>query len=249
MEAFCSRFTKGPRFAGVQVREPFTKPKETLFGRFSPTKGAFALMNPSPTKALESRSQAAAGALGHPRLWMLQGGFLLALCLSALVERIPLPFTPVPMTLQVFVVYLAALTLGANRSLPVVAGYLLLGAAGLPVFSGGAAGFGHLFGATGGYLLGFLPAAWLVGAGIQRNQRPEHGLSRFSLIRDAAVLASALTLIYLLGSTWLWAVTGLAWHRVLALAVFPFVVLDLVKIATAYSIWRLSGRRIAKFLS
>ncbi len=115
---------------------------------------------------LPARSVRRTAVLGTPRLWACQAGFLAALSLTALTERIPLPFTPVPLTLQVFVVFLAALFLGGRRSLPVVCGYLALGAAGLPLYSGGGAGLTHLFGATGGYLLGFVFAAWVVGAGM-----------------------------------------------------------------------------------
>lgn len=189
--------------------------------------------------------------LGGPRLWAFQGLFLAALSLAAYV-RIPLPFTPVPLTLQVFVVVLAGLLLGGRASLPVVAGYLALGAAGLPVFSGGAAGLGHLFGATGGYMFGFLLAAWAVGTWIGRpsgNEIATDTTEASRLRRDAAVLALGMVLIHGFGALWLGAMTRMGTGSVLAMAVAPFVLIDVVKIATAYAIYRLAGRAVGRFIA
>ena len=84
-----------------------------------------------------------------------------------------LPFSPVPITGQTFGVLLLAMGLGRVRGTGIVLAYLLEGAAGLPVFAGGAAGIPVLFGPTGGYLLGFLVAAyvvsWLAEKGWDRN--------------------------------------------------------------------------------
>lgn len=76
---------------------------------------------------------------------------------------IPLPFSPVPIVLQNFFILLIALVLGPRMGTASVALYLLLGALGLPVFAGGKGGFAHFFGPTGGYLVGFLLAAWITG--------------------------------------------------------------------------------------
>ena len=77
--------------------------------------------------------------------------------------KIPIPFSPVPITLQVFFIFLAGAMLGARWGTLSVIVYLLLGIVGLPVFSGGASGLGVLLGPTGGYLIGFVVAAFLVG--------------------------------------------------------------------------------------
>lgn len=94
--------------------------------------------------------------------------FTAATALSARV-LIPLPDTPVPITLQTLVVTLAALSLGPWRGMLSMALYLLIGAAGFQVFAGGNWGFQTLLGATGGYLIGFLlaqpVAAWVAAAG------------------------------------------------------------------------------------
>lgn len=165
------------------------------------------------------------------RVRLIQLGYLVALCLAAFV-RIPLPFTPIPLTLQVLVVFTAALTLGGAASLPVIVAYLLLGGAGLPVFSGAQGGFGSLFGATGGYLIGFLPMAWIVGTWIHRG-------SQTNMLRDSAVLAAGLIALYACGALWLKTLTGVAWSQLWAMAVAPFILVDAIKAATAYALYRL----------
>ena len=94
--------------------------------------------------------------------FVLVSGASLLIVVSAQIA-IPLPFTPVPLTLQTLAVLAAGTALGSSRGALAVALYLWEGCAGLPVFSGAASGITHLLGPTGGYLLGFLPAAWLTG--------------------------------------------------------------------------------------
>jgi biotin transport system substrate-specific component len=76
---------------------------------------------------------------------------------------VPLPFSPVPLTGQTFGVVLVGAVLGRNRGAAALLAYLLEGLAGLPVFAGAAGGPAVLLGPTGGYLVGFIPAAWLAG--------------------------------------------------------------------------------------
>ncbi|MGO9412364.1 MAG: biotin transporter BioY, partial [Spirochaetia bacterium] len=85
----------------------------------------------------------------------LVAGFSLIIAVSAQVS-IPLPFTPVPVTLQTFAVVLTGALLGSRRGAAAIVAYLAEGLAGLPVFSLGRAGFAHLLGPTGGYLVGFV---------------------------------------------------------------------------------------------
>src|SRR5690242_18662550 len=87
---------------------------------------------------------------------------------------IPLPFTPVPLATQSHVVLLLACLLGAKRASFAVLVFLFQGAIGLPVFSGGAAGILHLAGPRGGYLLGYLVAAFVTGMIMERmaNRTP-----------------------------------------------------------------------------
>ena len=142
---------------------------------------------------------------------------------------ISIPAT-VPFTMQTFGVFLCVGLLGGRRGTLAVSVYLLLGAVGLPVFSGFTGGIGHLFGATGGYIIGFLFSAlvmWL----IERL----HGRSIKTLV--LSMIAGLIT-CYAFGTAWFMVVyakdsgsiglmTALAW------CVFPYVIPDAVKIALA----------------
>lgn len=84
--------------------------------------------------------------------------------------KIPLPFTPVPITLQTLVVLLSGAMLGSYYGALAMIIYLILGAIGLPVFAGGSSGFGALFGPTGGYLLSYPIAAFIIGKMLERKK-------------------------------------------------------------------------------
>ena len=88
--------------------------------------------------------------------------FSAVLCVIA-PFTIPVPVSPVPLSISTFVIYLAAVLLGAKQSALCVLVYLLLGMVGLPVFSGFSGGIGVLLGPTGGYLMGYIPCALIVG--------------------------------------------------------------------------------------
>src|SRR5512134_3914103 len=93
-----------------------------------------------------------------------------ALFVAALAQvKVPLPFTPVPLTGQTFAVLLAGAVLGSKRSAASMLLYIALGAFGLPVFAGGASGLAYLSGATLGYLVGFVLAAFVVGLLAERG--------------------------------------------------------------------------------
>lgn len=84
--------------------------------------------------------------------------------------KIPLPFTPVPITLQTLMVLLSGAMLGSYYGSLAMIIYLILGAIGLPVFAGGSSGFGALFGPTGGYLFSYPIAAFIIGKMIERKK-------------------------------------------------------------------------------
>ena len=105
---------------------------------------------------------------------------------------------PVPITLQTFAVLLSGAVLGARRGFLAVLLYVVVGAAGLPVFSGGAAGLGVLAGPTAGYLLGFPLAAGFCGLLVERL--PRRSLASAPMIFAAGLLSSAL-FIHTLGMT------------------------------------------------
>ncbi len=148
------------------------------------------------------------------------------LCASAYVT---VPLQPVPMTLQVFFVVLAGLLLAAPWASAAMAVYLLLGAAGLPVFSGAKGGLGVIAGPTGGYLIGFLlaaPVASLVREALVRTQtRP--------ILADGVAAAFAILVVYTVGAVQLAMVTGMSAAEAVAAGVAPFLVLDAGKAAAA----------------
>lgn len=148
-------------------------------------------------------------------------GVSLLLAVSAQIA-IPLPFTPVPVTLQTLVVLLCAAALGSRRGPLAILAYLAEGAAGLPVFSGGRAGIGHLLGPTGGYLAGFLAASLVVGA------LAEAGWTRKPLHALAALVAGS-ACIYIPGMMWLGVSVG--YSSVIALGLLPFLPGEAFKLA------------------
>ncbi len=179
--------------------------------------------------ALELRG----GALRQ--LALILGGSLL-LALSAQLQ-LPLPFSPVPVTGQTFAVLLLGALYGSRRGAVTVATYLAAGAAGLPVFAGGGFGVARLVGPTAGYLVGFVAAAFAVGA------LSERGWDRKPLTA-AAGMALGNLIIYAAGVLWLSRFVG--WGGVLEGGVLPFLVGDAFKIALAAALlpagWKLVGR-------
>lgn len=131
----------------------------------------------------------------------------------ALGARINVPMIPVPMTMQTFAVLLIAALGGRALGVQSVLAYLAQGAAGLPVFAGGA-GLAYIAGPTGGYLAGFLAAAWVTGALGDRGWN--HGLLRPTL----SVLAGHAA-IFALGVVWLQSFTG--WGSAVEAGVVPFL--------------------------
>ncbi len=148
-----------------------------------------------------------------------------SLLVAAMAQvRIPLPFTPVPITGQTFAVLLIGAALGSRRGAASLLLYLVEGALGLPVFSGGAAGFAALAGPTGGYLLGFVCAAFLVGL------LAERGMDRH-FISALPVFLAGEAVIYLFGVTWLATFVGPS--RAFADGLFPFILGDAIKLVAA----------------
>jgi biotin transport system substrate-specific component len=157
---------------------------------------------------------------------ILVAGFPLLVALSAQVA-IPLPFTPVPVTLQTLMVLATGALLGSRRGAAAIILYLAEGAAGLPVFAMGGSGPAHLAGPLGGYLVGFVPAAFLAGLFCER------GWGRNGLLAFAG-LAIADLAIYVPGLLWLGAFTGFS--RVLIQGALPFLVADFLKAAACASL-------------
>lgn len=160
-------------------------------------------------------------------------GFALLTVASAKVT-IPLPGTPIPGTLQTLPVLLAGLVLGARFGALSQAAYLGLGLAGLPVFALPGAGPGYLFGPTGGYLIGFVGASYLVG-----TIAPPAGGAGF-LRRFLAVVAG-IAIIHAAGVLWLgflFPSPGDAWR----VGSLPFLGFDLAKGVLACALAGASSR-------
>jgi len=163
------------------------------------------------------------GAATLPRDLVLVLAASLLTGLSAQAE-IRLPVTPVPVTLQPLAVFLIGATLGSRRGALAMLAYLVEGAAGLPFFAGGAAGFAHLAGPTGGYLLGFVPAAFATGWFAER------GWDR-GVLRTLVAMAAGSVLLFACGLAQL--ATFVGRDRVLEAGLYPFVIGDLIKMAVA----------------
>lgn len=140
------------------------------------------------------------------------------------------PFSPVGITLGTLLVYLTGLLLGAKLCSISVLLYLALGFLGLPVFSGYTAGAGVLFGPTGGYLLGYLPCAFLAGLFSGGAGRGKKAMFRFVLGAICGTL-----LLYLCGTLWFFAVFAkeVTFADALFQCVVPFLPFDVVKIVLA----------------
>jgi len=160
------------------------------------------------------------------RTVFLVGGFALLTALGALI-RIPLPFTPVPITLQTFFVLLAGATLGIKRGTLSQMVYVFAGATGIPIFAGMSSGIALLAGPTGGFLAGFLVAPAVVGYLVGDSS---------SRSRLMGALLAGTTLIFLFGNLWLWKVTGGTLMNTLSLGFLPFIPGAIIKIGLVIAI-------------
>jgi biotin transport system substrate-specific component len=134
---------------------------------------------------------------------------------------VPLPFSTVPVTAQSLAVMMAGDLLPVRHAAASLIVFLMLGAAGLPVFSGGTAGLGIIVGKTGGYLIGFLVGAVFIS--ILKGKRP-------SLVRLLCVNAvGGIVVVYIFGVLWMNFVTGIGLDKAVILGALPFIPGDIVK--------------------
>lgn len=167
---------------------------------------------------------------------LLVVGASMIIALAAQIA-IPLPFTPVPLTLQPLAVILVGVTLGSTRGAAAAALYLLEGASGLPVFAEGHGGAIWLAGFTGGYLLSYPFAAWVAGAISERGWGN-------SILRAVAGMLLALGVIYLGGWSWFAILTDARTAFVSGVA--PFILADIVKVALGAALLPKAQQLIAK---
>ncbi len=147
--------------------------------------------------------------------------FAALICISAYIV-VPLPFSPVPITLQTLFIMLAGLLLPVGYAGLVVIIYLLLGIIGLPVFSGGASGIGSLLGPTGGYLFGFLIGAMVISILVRTSS------NKFTTSFISSIIGG-IVVVYALGVPWLSYKTGMGIGKAFAVGAVPFLLGDILK--------------------
>jgi len=162
--------------------------------------------------------------------------FVVFLSISALI-RIPLPFTPVPVTMQTMVVFLSGVLLGPVVGMAAILSYMTLGFTGVPLFTNAGSGWLYFFGPTGGYLIGFMLASGLIGFLYRR-------LKSKNIFSLSIVMMAGIPVIYFFGGLWL----SLGYHwtvkEILTLGALPFVGPDVIKVFCAATIVQgLCGRK------
>jgi len=148
--------------------------------------------------------------------------------LTAVGAYIAIPIGPVPIVLANFFVMSAGLLLGKKWAPASMAVYLLIGLAGLPVFTGGGSGPASFAGPTGGFLLAYLVSAFVIalicGAGEPK------------LWKDGVAVLAGIAVVYLIGVPWLKFSLSMDWSKALAAGMIPFIPGDLIKAAAAVAI-------------
>lgn len=152
---------------------------------------------------------------------------LISVC--AVATALPFGVNGVPVTLQLFGIFLAGAVLGAKRGFLAVLLYLVVGAAGLPIFAGGTSGIAPFTGVTGGYLFAFPFAALIVGFGVERARRRNIAITA-GVVIAAGIVAE--TLVWLVGATGIALYADTPWWTTVKSS-FAYVPADLVKLAAA----------------
>jgi len=140
---------------------------------------------------------------------------------------IPLPFTPVPLSLSTFAVLLSAAALGTVRGVLAMSIYAVAGMVGVPWFASGTSGIQT---PTLGYIIGYILAAAIVG------KLAETGATK-SMWRTAGIMILGTTIIYLIGFTWLKFAIDVSWAQALTLGVAPFLIGDAIKVLAAAALF------------
>jgi len=150
-----------------------------------------------------------------------------AVLMMAALSRITIPLQPVPVTGQTLGVLLTGIMLGRKRALAAMVTYIAMGIIGFPVFANGAFGLATLIGPTGGYLLGFIPAAYVMGF------LGEKGWYKQVLTAIAALVIGH-SIVFATGLLWLTNFAG--WSNILAIGLLPFLPGAVVKTLIAFAL-------------
>lgn len=182
--------------------------------------------------------------------------FVSAVGLLTASAYVSVPFFPVPLTMQTLAVLLIGGLLGPTLGASAVAGYIALGAAGFPVFHNGLGGLAVLAGPTGGYLAGFIAAAFIMGVAVKwagKVARPAAAAAKqgslsgwASLLALAVGVVVASAAIYVVGVPWLALYTGGSFGAAVGAGLVPFLLGDLLKGAVAIGALRVGGGALAR---
>ena len=156
----------------------------------------------------------------------------------------------IAVSLATFAVYLAGSLLGWKKGTIAVLIYVLLGAVGLPVFSGGAGGFAKLFGVTGGYIVGYIPCALISGLFVDLFYKKNASKNPFvngAWAIPVGMIAGTVVL-YALGTVWFIIARGVTLEVALASCVIPFLIGDTIKIICATVITVVLRDRLSKIM-
>ena len=156
---------------------------------------------------------------------LMYAGLFAALTAVLGLISIPLPFSPVPITGQSLAVMLAGCILTTRQAGFALLTFLLVGAVGVPVFAGGAGGFGIIAGPRGGYLIGYMLGAIM----ISYLRGEGNNIWRLAM----ANIIGGIGLVYLVGVAWLAVATGIDMQKAVAIGVLPFIPGDLIKMVIA----------------
>ncbi len=155
-------------------------------------------------------------------------GIFTALMVIMAQVTIPLGISPVPITMQVFALCFAASVQGAKCAVTSQLIYIMLGIAGVPVFSGFGSGLSAVAGPKGGYIVSFPLAALVIGLLTQRKEK-------LSFVRILVSMAAGLVIVYAIGTAWLGFSLGLSFEKAVLLGAGWYLPLDAIKIfAAAY---------------
>ncbi|MBD3109775.1 biotin transporter BioY [Bacillus sp. AGMB 02131] len=151
-------------------------------------------------------------------------------------SQVTIPLPPVPITGQTLAIGIAATILGRKYGTLSVLLYLIIGAVGVPVFAGMSGGISKLVGPTGGYLVGFLPTAYIIGLFVEKTKLC------FTNAFIANIIGMVITLAF--GTAWLKIAASLSWSAAIAGGVTPFLLVGILKAAIAAYISVLVRKRL-----
>jgi biotin transport system substrate-specific component len=152
------------------------------------------------------------------KMWIMSALFAAIIGILAQVT-IPLPL--VPITGQTLAVGLAATILGSRYGTLSVIIYALMGAIGIPVFSGMSGGFGVIVGPTGGFIIGFIPAALLTGLYLEKTS--------FTILNGMVANTIGMLITLSFGTAWLKVAAAMNWTAAFASGFLPFIIVGLIK--------------------